>query len=92
MREDILRSLSPDVADWSVGDVCFYIKSHGFPAESKLFEEQVWQNLFFSSNGNQPVLIEIDFRQFLLGSFLAAKLDAINAGASSPRHSFSELC
>jgi len=40
MREDILRSLPPDVADWSVADVCFYIKSHGFPGESKLFEEQ----------------------------------------------------
>eukprot|EP00112_Aurelia_sp_Birch-Aquarium-sp1_P009851 Seg2136.1 transcript_id=Seg2136.1/GoldUCD/mRNA.D3Y31 product="Histone acetyltransferase KAT6A" protein_id=Seg2136.1/GoldUCD/D3Y31 len=40
LREDILRSLPPDVADWSVADVCFYVKSHGFPGESKLFEEQ----------------------------------------------------
>ena len=41
MREDVLQSLPPDVADWSVADVCFYIKSHGYPGESKLFEDQV---------------------------------------------------
>ena len=41
LREDILRNLPPDVADWSVNDVCHYIKSHGFPGEAKLFEEQV---------------------------------------------------
>eukprot|EP00795_Rhopilema_esculentum_P004413 gene4413-20642_t len=40
MREDVLQSLPPDVADWSVADVCFYIKSHGYPGESKLFEDQ----------------------------------------------------
>ena len=46
MREDILRTLPPDVADWSVADVCFYVKSHGFPGESKLFEEQVTYILY----------------------------------------------
>eukprot|EP00794_Sanderia_malayensis_P008225 gene8225-9105_t len=40
MREDVLRALPADVADWTVSDVRFYVKSHGFPGEAKLFQEQ----------------------------------------------------
>ena len=41
IREDVLRTLPPDVADWSVGDVSYYLKSHGYLGEAKLFEDQV---------------------------------------------------
>ena len=41
IREDVLRALAPDVADWNVRDVSYYFKSHGYLQESKLLEEQV---------------------------------------------------
>ncbi|XP_057299831.1 uncharacterized protein LOC130630372 [Hydractinia symbiolongicarpus] len=40
IREDVLRALPPDVADWTVQDVAYYFKSHGYILESKLLEEQ----------------------------------------------------
>ena len=41
IREDVLRALAPDVADWNVKDVSYYFKNHGYLQESKLLEEQV---------------------------------------------------
>jgi len=40
IREDVLRALAPDVADWNVKDVAYYFKNHGYLQESKLLEEQ----------------------------------------------------
>jgi len=40
IREDVLRALAPDVADWNVKDVSYYFKNHGYLQESKLLEEQ----------------------------------------------------
>ena len=68
MREDILRSLPPDVADWSVADVCFYVKSHGFPGESKLFEEQVSEIILNKVSLLFPILFSISF--LLFGIFM----------------------
>lgn len=41
IREDILRALPPDVADWTVQNVVYYFKAHGYIQESKLLEDQV---------------------------------------------------
>lgn len=41
IREDVLRALPPDVADWSVQNVVYYFKAHGYIQESNLLEEQV---------------------------------------------------
>lgn len=40
IREDVLRRLPPDVADWSIQNVAIYFKSHGYIHEAMLLEEQ----------------------------------------------------
>lgn len=40
INKDVLASLPHDVADWSVQNVVYYFKSHGYIHESKLLEEQ----------------------------------------------------
>jgi len=40
IRDDVLRALPTDVADWTVQNVAYYFKAHGYIHESKLLEEQ----------------------------------------------------
>ncbi|XP_004207258.1 uncharacterized protein LOC101241007 isoform X1 [Hydra vulgaris] len=40
IREDVLKALPLDVADWTIDDVAYYFKSHGYMEEGALLQEQ----------------------------------------------------